>query len=129
MKILSALLFLLLFALISCKKQTFDTKIKSNQWDIVHIEGDNSGLAGDTILLTVYYPTSSGCDVLDRFETTVSGNTCLVRAYGHILKNFCTMNAMIKPAIYKFSTQTRGTYDLRFQRKDGSFLTHNMTIN
>ena len=123
------LLILLLVLITSCEKNNLDATIKGNQWDIVNIKGSNSSLAGDTIQISVFYPTSSGCDVLDRFENTINGNTYMVSAFGHTEKAMCIQYAGIKSAIYKFTTKIKGTYNLCFQRRDGSLLNHNLTIN
>lgn len=114
---------------LACEKKPVDSVIKDNQWDIINVEGSNSGRTGDTVQLVIYYPTSSGCDILDSLENTMNGNTYLVRAFGHTVNAICNMDATIRSAKYNFNTETKGTYLFRFQRKDGSFLLHTLKID
>jgi hypothetical protein len=94
------------------------------------IEGDTIGKIDQTIFLTVYYPTSSSCDVFDRFEQALGANFFSWKAYGHTeTSKFCTEAAIEKSVIIKFTPISAGTYELRFIKKDNSYFTHILTIN
>jgi hypothetical protein len=94
------------------------------------VEGDTTGKIDQTIILTVYYPTSSSCDVFDRFEQAHGANFFSWKAYGHTeTNNFCTNEAIEKSVTIKFTPISAGTYELRFINKDNSYFTHILTIN
>jgi hypothetical protein len=120
---------LIILSIIACKKDISDSPDKG-QWNINRVEGINSATLNQTISLTVYYPTSSGCDVFDRFEQSIKGNIVSIRAYGHTETNiFCTQVALERSTTFDFKAATPGNYELRFINRDNSIITHNLTIS
>jgi hypothetical protein len=112
----------------SCGKESSESFI-SIQWNMNRVEGVTSGTLNQTISLTVYYPTSSGCDVFDKFEQSSQGNIISIKALGHTVKsNFCTYAAIEKTATFNFKPISTGSFELRFINKDNSYFTHTLTI-
>jgi hypothetical protein len=94
------------------------------------VEGVTTGTINQAISLTIFYPTSSGCDVLDRFEQNANGKIISIKAFGHTeTSNFCTQAAIDKRAILDFTPTSKGSFELRFIQKDNSYFTYNLTIN
>ena len=120
---------LILFIIISCKKSSSDSPLPG-QWNMSRVEGVTTGIINQTISLNVYYPTSSGCDILDRFEQNTQGKIISVRAFGHTeISNFCTQAAVEKSTILDFTPTSTGSYELRFIQRDNSYFTYNLIIN
>jgi len=120
---------LILILLVSCRKSTPEP-YESVQWNMNRVEGATTGKVDQTIILTVYYPTSSSCDVFDRFENTTKAYFFSFKAYGHTeTSNFCTDAAIEKSVTVKFIAISVGSYELRFINKDNSYFTHILTIN
>ena len=120
---------LILILLISCKKSPPETH-NSVHWNMNRVEGVTSGSLNQTITLTVYYPTSSGCDVFDKFEQSIQDKVVSIKAYGHTeTSNFCTDAAIERSAPFSFKPTSTGSFELRFINKDNSYFTHNLTIN
>lgn len=120
---------LILFIIVSCKKSNSDSPLPG-QWNLSRVEGVTTGIINQTISLSVFYPTSSGCDVLDRFEQDSQGKIISIRAFGHTeTSSFCTQVAIEKSAILDFTPTSTGSYELRFIQRDNSYFTYNLTIN
>jgi hypothetical protein len=94
------------------------------------VEGDTTCKIDQTIILTVYYPTSSSCDIFDRFENTTQDHFFSFIAYGHTeTSKFCTEAAIEKSVEVKFTPISAGSYELRFINKDNSYFIHIITVN
>lgn len=129
MRLMVCITGLILILLISCRKSITEAD-KSVQLNMNRVEGDTIGKVDQTIILTVYYPTSSSCDVFDRFENTTQAHFFSYKAYGHTeTSNFCTEAAIEKSVQVKFIAISVGSYELRFINKDNSYITHIITIN
>jgi hypothetical protein len=123
---ITSLIFILL---ISCKKNSQET-YSPDQWNMNRVEGVSTGVINQTISLTVYYPTSSGCDVFDRFYQSNQGNIVSIKAFGHVeTSNFCTDAAIERSTTFTFVPTLTGSYELRFINRDNTYFTHNLTIN
>ena len=128
MKLKFCVTCLILILLISCKKSSPEVD-KSVQWNFNKVEGDTIGKVDQTNILTVYYPTSSSCDVFDKFERTLEDNFFSFRAFGHTeTSNLCTNATAEKSVSVNFIAISVGSYELRFINKDNSYITHNITI-
>jgi len=104
--------------------------IDLNQWNISRVEGVTSGTLYQMVYLTVYYPTSSGCDIFDKFEQSENGKIITIKALGHTdTSSICTAVALERSAIFSFKPTSTGIYELRFLKRDNSYITHNVTIN
>lgn len=127
-QIVLAFVFLLVT---SCKKNTdtVNPDIKLSQWLITKVEGAATGNKNETIALTVYWPYSSGCDVLYQFEETRQTNIVIIKALGYSASGICTADAGIKTKIYNFSSSKAGTFELRFLNRNNTFITHTIIIN
>ena len=120
---------IILILLISCKKSSPET-LTPGQINMNRVEGATTGNLNQTITFTVYYPTSSGCDVFDRFEQSVKGKIVSIRAYGHTeTSTFCIQAALERNITFDFIPISTGLYELRFINRDNSYFTHNLTIN
>jgi hypothetical protein len=118
---------LILILLVSCKKSSSDISV---QWNMNRVVGDTTCKIDQTIFLTVYYPTSSSCDIFDRFENTTQDHYFSFKAYGHTeTSKFCTEAAIEKSVEVKFTPVSAGSYELRFINKDNSYITHIIIIN
>lgn len=119
---------LILFT-VSCNKNKDSIIIDVRQWQMTKVVGASTGTINQQIALTVSWPYSSGCDVLDKFEESRNGNIIIVKAYGHSEDGPCTMDAGYKTKIYNFVSTQTGTFELRFTNIDNSFISHTVTIN
>ena len=120
---------LILILLVSCTKSSSE-HYTSVQWNMNRVEGDTTCKIDQTIILTVYYPTSSSCDIFDRFENTTQDHFFSYKAYGHTeTSKFCTEAAIEKSVEVKFTPVSAGSYELRFINKDNSYISHSITVN
>ncbi len=116
---------------ISCKKRdNHNSSIEPAQWNMTKVDGNGSGIVNQLIPLLVYYPTSSGCDILDSFTQSYQGNIILIKAFGHTnTSSICTQDASIKTKTFNFEPIAKGTYELRFVNKDNSYISHMLIVN
>jgi hypothetical protein len=120
---------LILILSISCKKSSPET-INPGQINMNRVEGAITCNLDQTITLTVYYPTSSGCDVFDRFEQSIKGKIVSIRAFGHTeTSTFCIQAAIERNITLDFIPTSTGLYELRFINRDNTYFTHNLTVN
>jgi hypothetical protein len=125
----SFLFVVLIFLTSGCIKSANDTSAVLVRWNVTKVEGPNTGLVNQDISLTVYYPTSSGCDIFDKFEQSAQGNVISVKAFGHTDTGFCTQVALERTVIFNFQPNSTGIFEIRFINKDNSYLTHNLIID
>jgi hypothetical protein len=129
MRHIAFITILILLALPSCKKSNSDSN-NLVRWNINRVEGPATGMANQSINLLVYYPTSSGCDVLEKFEQTTQDKIMSIKAYGYTqTSGNCTAGAIEQSITLSFTISTPGSYELRFIQKDNSYITFNLTIN
>jgi hypothetical protein len=120
---------LILFSIFACKKNNSEF-YDPGQWNMNKVEGISTGTLNQTISLTVFYSTSSGCDIFDRFEQSIQGKIVSIKAYGHTeTSTYCVQAALERSATFDFKPTTTGLYELRFFNRDNSYFTHNLTIN
>ncbi len=129
MKNTSFLFIVLIFLTSGCKKSANDTSSFPVHWNVTKVEGPNTGLVNQDLSLTIYYPTSSGCDIFDKFEQSTHGNVVSVKAFGHTeINSFCTQVALERTVIFNFQPNSPGNFEIRFINRDNSYLTHNLII-
>ena len=137
---MKAKIFLLataIFLLTNCKKSenfeaTFNEETPEGlfHWNVVKVEGPNTGLVNQIVTLNVSYPTSSGCDYVSQFVSDNSlGKTIRIKAYGATSDGPCTMDAVPKVIQYKFTPLVKGNYILTFINKNETEIKHSLTIN
>jgi len=113
---------------IGCSKENKDNNIIYSAWPIAKVEGATTGTINQPIPITVSWPYSSGCDLVDKFAESNAGNTVTITTLGYKSKGICTMDTGIKTIIYNFTTKKSGVYELKFVNHD-SFITHVVIIN
>ncbi len=121
--------YLLIIALLfnSCKKENAED-INYTHWPVVQVDGVQQATIGQNITLTVHWPYSSGCDIVDKFETKKLGSVYSIKTLGYYEDKICTQDAGIKTITYLFSATSAGTYDLNFENPDGSVITHTILV-
>ncbi len=130
MKTIIKISILLCFLILSCHK-TDSEYMNSNQWNMTRVEGINTGVINQTISLTVFYPTSSGCDIFDKFDLKYAKNNIVsIRAFGHTENSeLCTQQAIEKSTTFEFTPASKGVFELRFTNKNNAYFTYNLIIN
>ena len=123
------ILFILAFTvlLFSCEKDVDENVLE--QWNMNKIEGPTTGTVEQPVILTVFYPTSSGCDHLTKFETNKQGSIISIKAFGYTNKtSFCTMAAVEKTKTYEFTAEKKESLELKFINKDNTVIKHLIKI-
>ena len=117
--------YLIIVALIfnSCKKDSAE-EVNYTHWPIVQVDGAQQAIVGQNIMLTVHWPYSSGCDVLEKFDTKNVATVYTIKALGYYQNSICTQDAGIKTKEYLFSASVAGSYELNFVNPNGSVITH-----
>jgi len=124
------LLFTTIIIISSCEKNNnIETPEGLVHWDIMKVEGQTSGFVNDTISFEVYCPSSSGCDYISEFLSDKNGNTVFIKAFGNTRKDTpCTMAALPIVAKFKFTSKSKGQFELQFIKRDNSVIKHFLTI-
>ncbi len=118
---------LLLLLVSSCKKNAVGEQ-QYRHWLVESVAGGGTINVNDTLPLTVFWPYSNGCDLVDKFEENRKSSVIYIKAMGYNRGGICTMDAGIKATSYKFVAPSAGTYELRFLRPDSSFIAHTVQV-
>ena len=124
-------LSLCLLAMFACKKEKLvvvPTAEKAH--DVSSVSGPTSGSVNTEIVLTVTYPYANGCDYIERFDATRSGNTITLRGISKPVppNAVCTLDAGSRNTSYSFTPGAAGTYLLRFLKANGSSVDHSIVV-
>jgi|GEM_PF-3461417 len=126
------LLFAIAFfatTLIACKKDG-DEYTQSFHHDVTSVTGPTTVSVNTAVTLTVTYPYSNGCDYVERFEETKDGKTITLKAMSKpvLVNTVCTQDVGTRTIEYKFTPSSTGVYELKFLKTNGTFVTHNVTV-
>jgi hypothetical protein len=99
-----------------------------SSWPIIKVDGATRCTINQSIPITVSWPFTSGCDLVDKFAESSNGNTLTITTLGYTVKAYCTMDAGVKTIVYNFKPTKAGVYELKFVNND-SFIPHVVTIN
>ena len=92
------------------------------------IEGANSALVNQEIILTVSFGCYSGCGQFGNFNEVISGNTTTISVNAKYEGCICTQDAPIRQTTYKFKKSQTGTFDLKFLQTENTYLTHTIIV-
>jgi hypothetical protein len=117
-----------ILSMFSCKKDAAGPA--STQHDVSSVAGPSSGSINTAVKLTVTYPYSNGCDYIGSFDKTVSGSIVFIKAYSKQVpkESICTQDAGSRTIEYDFTSGSTGTFELRFMKRDGSFISHTIVV-
>jgi hypothetical protein len=122
-------LFSLIITLISCNKKTEDTTCLSfTKAPVIKIEGANSALVNEEIILTVSFGCFNGCGQFGNIEEAITGNSTTITVNAKYQGCICTQDAPIRQTTYKFKKSKTGTYDLKFLQTENTYLTHTIIV-
>lgn len=95
---------------------------------VIKVEGAATGAINEEIGLRVTY-TSGVCDDFFEFEESVDIKTSTIKVITRSEICICTLQLVPREVVYKFKATEAGTYALKFQREEGFYVTHTITIN
>lgn len=127
-KLKIAAYYLVITLLIASCKKTDPVYPDYTHWPVVEVDGSQQATVAQPVSLIVSWPYSSGCDVMDKFETKKLGNIYSIKALGYYNDVICTQDAGIKTREYIFQAAAAGTYELNFENPDGSVITHTILV-
>jgi hypothetical protein len=129
MKKLSYIFILICFLLNACSESQTPNECAS--FVETGIEGVELIPTVDMIGATfkVDFGISNGCGKFNKFVETTNGNTIIIKVLAKYEGCICTQDASIKSTNYVFTTAITGTYNLKFQKADGTFFTETVVIN
>lgn len=87
---------------------------------------ENADAAG--FLFKVKFNVMNGCGGFGSFEETVEGNTITVKVIAKYEGCVCTEAIEARDAVYSFNPTTPGTYTLKFQNTEDTFITETVTL-
>ncbi len=119
-------LFVLAFA--SCKKE--DELAGYNQWDVQNVVNNKAIVAQHAKAnITVYWPYSNGCQIVNKFTNSGGPTIIEVKTYGTSVGEICTQDAGIKSTLFEYTCHDKGSLEFRFLRLDGSNVTALVLVN
>lgn len=121
--------FSLIITLLGCeKKQEDDSCLSFNKAPVTKIEGSNSALVNQEIILTVSFGCYNGCRQFGSFDEVISGNATTITVNAKYEGCICTQDAPIRQTTYKFKKSQAGTFDLKFLQAENTYLIHTITV-
>ena len=122
-------LFSLIITLLGCNKKNDDsTCLSFTKAPVTKIEGANSALVNQEIILIVSFGCYSGCGQFGNFNEVISGNTTTISVNAKYEGCICTQDAPIRQTTYKFKKSQTGTFDLKFLQTENTYLTHTIIV-
>jgi hypothetical protein len=76
----------------------------------------------------VYWPYTSGCDVVEKFEVNIDANIIWVKAFGYYNNMVCTKDVGIKTKNFSIIPSSKGIFKIRFVNKDNSYIYHTLSV-
>jgi len=115
--------------LLACKKNKEDsTCLSFTKAPVTKIEGADSALVNQEIILTVFFGCYNGCGQFGSFDETIKDSTTTITVNAKYEGCICTFDAPIRQAIYKFKKSQKGTFDLRFLQEGHTYFIHTITV-
>ncbi len=127
MKLIIAIITILSIVL-GCSKNN-EIKKQYQHWDVVSVSGASTGVVNETINITVNWPYTNGCQMVDKFESIQEGFNYTIKAFGYSSGDVCTQDVGIKSTMYTFNPLKIGVYNLRFVIRNNTVIQHTITIN
>ena len=128
-KYLNQVVFSLIIILLGCDKKHEDTScLSSTKAPVTKIEGANSALVNQEIILTVSFGCYNGCGQFGNFDEVFSGNSTTIAVNAKYEGCICTQDAPIRQTTYKFKKSQTGTFDLKFLKTENTYLTHTIIV-
>jgi hypothetical protein len=114
---------------LSCEKKDEDNSCLSyTKAPVTKIEGANSVLVNQEIILTVSFGCYNGCGQFGNFDEEISGNTTTLTVNAKYEGCICTQDAPIRQTTYKFKKSQKGTFNLQFLQTGNTYMTHTITV-
>ncbi len=120
--------FFLFISLLGCNKIPDGKCVSFAKAPVTGIDGANTALVNQEIILTVSFSCNNGCGQFENFDEVISGNTTTITVNAKYVGCICTQDLPIRQAIYKFKRSQPGTFDLNFFQSDNTFLTHTIIV-
>ena len=76
----------------------------------------------------VSFYCNNGCGNFGSFEKTIEGNTITIKVIAKYEGCVCTEDIPLRESVYTFTSNTSGTYILKFLKADGTFITETVVI-
>lgn len=125
-----ALLFissLLLFAF-TCNKKTGDSCISYLTAPVIEAVGPTTGGVNQDIAFSVTYGIGNGCGTFFKFEELATASNTVVKVIAKYEGCICTAIYVDSKKDYIFKKTLPGTYNLQFDKGDGSFIVREIII-
>lgn len=123
------ILFSLTLLLISCKKNKENSHCLSfTNAAVTNIEGSNTALVNQEIVLTISFQCTNGCGQFGSFEETTIGNIIQVSVKAKYEGCVCTQDVPIRTTQYKFRKSQSGSFEIRFLQNNNSYLSHTIVV-
>jgi len=114
--------------MVACKKEENVPADPERQWIVVKVQGDTTAAVNAAVPITVFWPYSNGCNLVNRFSEEKSASNIDIKAFGHVGTGICTQDAGVKTVVYNFKSSVTGSFTLRFFSPDGSIIVHRVSI-
>jgi hypothetical protein len=121
----------MLICLLAMACKSDDEKcVEYQRANVTDVSAPAMGSVNETIAIEVSFRVYNGCGVFERFIETENGNSRTIEVEAKYEGcAFCTQDTPIRNAVYEFTPQTPGEYELKFKSSPAEFITINLTIN
>lgn len=120
----------LIITLMACNKKHGDksTCLSFIKAPVTKIEGANTALVDQEIMLTVSFGCFNGCGQFGNFAETITGNATTILVNAKYEGCICTQDAPIRQTVYKFKRSYPGTFELKFLQTENTYLAHTIIV-
>jgi hypothetical protein len=96
---------------------------------ITKVEGPVSASIGQEIHIKVTLEGNNGCAVSGELHEIVAGDSRTITGKINYQGTVCPMIMVYMISDYSFKSTTPGIYQLKFLKRDGSYINHSVTVN
>ncbi len=126
-------LLLLFFVTVTLLTSCCDSKTNDEQCVSFVPEGIDAVTLIPTTDMTgaafnVAFYVNNGCGNFGSFEEIVNGNSITIKVIAKYEGCVCTDDIPLRESVYTFTSNTSGTYLLKFIKADGTFITETVVI-
>jgi hypothetical protein len=115
--------------LVACNKHQEDTTcISFSKAPVSKIEGATTATVNQEIPLTISFGCFNGCGSFGNVEQISNGNTTTIIVNAKYQGCVCTQDAPTRQTTYLFKKAMAGTYVLKFQQTETTYLMYTITV-
>lgn len=121
---------LLVLVITSCSSDDKDNCVSYEIGNITNVNVPTEATVNEVVEIDVFVSVYNGCGTIKQLAETVNGNSITIEAVAkYDVCSFCTQDAPTRKAIYEFTPETAGEYELKFKSGPNEYITATIQVS